>query len=264
MLDQANHSGSQLTSLSQAPPPPYSQPPHPHVSNFNPTDKLYPHEKSQGPPPPASLVQPSSAYPLQPHHLQATTRTLQFKYTDWMHSSLLLLDSASNNTPIFSAKLGFWRHHLELFSVSSHSKNPTSTSNNTMIGTSSTNCLTTRLSLTLHNTYSFKMSPAGFLGRKGHVWASSTRAGAQMRWKSKCHSADMLCLDENEVVVAKMWVGNWETSAKGGRIELVGDRWKGDGDGGERAFLEEIVLTGLGFAMYVMMMRAAAMGAPVA
>lgn len=83
-----------------------------------------------------------------------------------------------------------------------------------------------------------------------------------MRWKSKCTNFDMACFDENDVVVAKMWVGYWDTSSKGGRIELVGDRWKGDG--GERAFLEEVVLTGLAFAMYVMMMRAAALGAAVA
>ncbi|KAL9035639.1 MAG: hypothetical protein Q9214_006488 [Letrouitia sp. 1 TL-2023] len=184
-----------------------------------------------------------------------------------MHSSLLLLDSASDNTPIFSAKLGFWRHHLELSSLLSHPStsahpNNLQTPTSNIIGSSSTNCLTTRLSLSLRSTHSFKMSPEGFLGRKGHVWQSPTRAGAKMRWKSKCSNADMVCLDENEVVVAKMWVGYWDTSAKGGRIELVGDRWKGDGD--EGAFLEEIVLTGLAFAMYVMMMRAAAMGAAVA
>lgn len=71
----------------------------------------------------------------------------------------------------------------------------------------------------------------------------------------------MACFDENDVLVAKMWVGYWTTSSKGARIELVGDRWKEDG--GESAFLEEIVLTGLAFAMYVMMMRAAALGVAV-
>jgi hypothetical protein len=70
-----------------------------------------------------------------------------------------------------------------------------------------------------------------------------------MRWKSQSHNLDLVCLDEREVPIARLHFSNW-SMYECGKLELIGPMANDSG-----AVMEEIIVTGLAMAEYVLAIR---------
>lgn len=180
------------------------------------------------------------AYPPQPYHAQAATRTLHIYYEDWKVSGVRIMDT-DNMTELFKVKLQLKKPHLSIASARTGATMGTATYHS---GAS----LTSRIDATVRGS-PISMTPCGILGRKGHVYSSPARGSANMRWKSQSYKFDLVCLDEREVPVARFHFSNW-SMYKCGKLELIGSTAN---DGG--AVMEEIIVTGLAMAEYVLATR---------
>jgi hypothetical protein len=182
-------------------------------------------------------VTSASPYLLQPHHVQATTRTLHIYYDDWKVSSVRIMDT-DKRVELFKVKLQLKKPHLSIASART----------GTTIGTATYHSFTSRIDITVHGS-PISMTPCGTLGRKGHEYSSPARGSANMRWKYQNHNLDLVCLDEREVPIARFHFSNW-SMYKCGKLELIGPTGNEDG-----AVMEEIIVTGLAIAEYVLTMR---------
>ena len=88
--------------------------------------------------------------------------------------------------------------------------------------------------------------PCGTFGRKGHVYASPALHGANVTWNTIGHNLDLVCWDEQGIVIARFRFNHWSLQ-KCGKLELVGPVAN---DGG--ALMEEVIVTGLAMASCVL------------
>lgn len=187
------------------------------------------------------LEQPSSSpYPPQPHHLQATTRTLHLYYEDWKMTSVRILDS-DNVTELFNAESHLRKPHINVKIAATGAT----------LGTATFHYTTCRIDTLVRDT-PIELRPWGTFGRKGHRFPSRALGGAFLRWKNDKHGLDLLCLDEQDVTVARFHFNNWSFS-KCGRLEFVGPLAGAHDDQG---IMEEILVTGLAMAQYYLASRA--------
>ncbi|KAI9842411.1 MAG: hypothetical protein M1837_007156 [Sclerophora amabilis] len=197
-------------------PPPYSQNPHPA-----------PHDVQNARP---GETTGASAYPPQPYHTQATTRTLHVYYEDWKVGNVRILDD-DNVTELFLVKSRLRKPHVSIVSCRTGDT----------VGTAIYHSLTSRIDATVRGS-PISMTPRGTFGRKGHAYSSPACGGANMRWAGHFRDLDLVCLDEREIAIARFHFSNWALR-KYGKLELMGPTAN---DGG--AVMEETVVTGLAMA----------------
>ena len=125
------------------------------------------------------------------------------------------------------------------------------------LGTATFHAHTLRIDTTVRDN-AIALQPHKFLGWKGHKFSSNVLNGQVLRWKyTKC-SLDIVCVDERDVAVARFHFANWSVK-KCGRLELIGSV-ANENEG----LMEEVMVTGLAMAEYVLATWSSAVAAAVA
>ncbi|KAI9794101.1 MAG: hypothetical protein M1833_000466 [Piccolia ochrophora] len=212
-----------LETIPEARPPPYTEENYQkqqHVQNSRPGG-----------------ISGAQVYPSQPYHAQATSRTLHVYYENWTASLVRIMDT-DNVTKLFKAKCQLTKPHLSIASAQTAAT----------VGTAVYHILSSRIDTTVRG-FQICMRPCATLGRRSYVYSSPTRRGANTRWSSQGDNLDLVCLDERGVPLARFRASNW-SMRKWGTLELIGPIAN---DGGP--VMEEIVVTGLAMAEYLLAMR---------
>ena len=199
------------------PPPPYSQ-------TNSPTPDHVPEYK-------ISNTSNTPAFSPQSHHVQAPICILHVsgnKSSGWH-----VLDN-DNVTELFKAKTNLRKPHLSV----------TSSATGGALGTATFDSRSERIDAIVRGSQ-FSMMPCGTIGRKGYMYSSPAHRGAKVTWTTQGHSLDLLCLDEQNEVIARFNI-NESNRHKCGRLGIRSPT------ADNKKVLEEVVVTALAMAQCVL------------
>ncbi len=125
-------------------------------------------------------------------------------------------------------------------------------STTTTIGTLTFRALTTRIDSTVHKS-PIALTAHGIL-KPSYTWSSPAQRGVAMTWKGGKSSFELLCLDGDEVAVARFLFSRWSVK-KCGSLEILDTEAEGGG------FMDVIVVTGLALVENVLALRFVAIAA---
>ena len=170
-------------------------------------------------------VPTASAYPPQPHHTQAPFRTLHIMYENWCMNGIRIHDT-DKSTLLYTLKRHLRTPHLTLESASSAAT----------VGTAILHFHTSRVDITV-NEAAVSMTSHGFW-QKSYKWSSPALEGATVTWKCNNSNLDLVCVDEQEIAIARFRYSNWSLK-KCGSFEILGPK------AGTVQLTEEMLVTGL-------------------
>ncbi|MDI1488191.1 MAG: hypothetical protein OHK93_007465 [Ramalina farinacea] len=246
-------------SVSGAVPPPYQpsdQRTHPNLQD---PQHLHPNEKASSSSSRPSSSSLSATAPQPNNNLQQqppVTRTFDMNYKNWKMCGVHVTDTATN-TILYKADLRLRKPHIILTF-------PNDSQGSAPLGTVTYHYTSFRIDTTVRG-HALTLHPFKFCGRKGHTFASRALNGQTLRWKCERGGTNLLCVDERDVPLARYRFSCFSLK-KCGSMELLGERWRRDGDGdGDEAtgLLDEVMVTGAAMIEWVYTMRMSAVGAPV-
>ena len=167
----------------------------------------------------------ASAYPPQPHHTQAPFRTLHIMYESWRLDGIRILET-DRSTLLYTLKRHLRTPHLTLESASSAAT----------VATAILHFRTSRVDITV-NEAAISMTSRGFW-QDSYKWSSPALKGATVTWRCSNSNLDLVCVDEQEIAIARFRYSSWSLK-KCGSFEILGP------NAGTTQLTEEMLVTGL-------------------
>lgn len=170
-----------------------------------------------------------------PHHAPKSSRTLHVRYEGWPIDRVRVLDD-DNSTILYTVQLQMRKPHITINSVATGAA----------MGTVIFHSLTTRIDTTVHS--SPIILTAGGLLKNSYTYSSPALGGGKLTWKTRNFKLDLICMDEQNMPIARFVFNNWSLR-KCGTFEMIGP-------GLDRVdVMEETLVTGLALVEYVLTLR---------
>ncbi|KAL9131000.1 MAG: hypothetical protein Q9217_000942 [Psora testacea] len=195
---------------------------------YNPPTAPLPYEDYPAAAPHGFYGQPA---PHQSYAQTPSSARILHIYHEGMMSRYSRIVDCDKRTPLYMVEVHcISRPHVIVRSAS----NP-----DTLVGTAKFRKISLGIDVVVHG-HPITLEPRGIF-KSGHKYRSPAANGAQRYWKSEgvFSGGDMICLDENEMPVARFDVSNWSVRKKG-KLELVGHGVTENGLG-----MDETVMAGV-------------------
>ncbi|KAL9614966.1 MAG: hypothetical protein Q9167_000608 [Letrouitia subvulpina] len=181
----------------------------------------------------------SPAHPIQPSHTPVPARTLVTKYTDWKGSRINVFHG-DDSTLLYHAKIKMTKPHMVFTS-----------DNGSSVGDVTFHALSYRIDTTVNGNH-IVLTPQGWL-KNEYTFTSVAQPDSNLTWKWRRASSEILCTDQSGIQIARLSYRSL-LYTKDGRIEIFEEK------AANGRALDEIVISGLSLAHFIIVMNVGSLG----